>query len=235
MTDSPLISFPPGTRRARFLRRDKRFRVQVESEGNPFWVHSNNSGSMMGLLRKGAPVVVSPAMRPGRKLPFTLELIKIDGVWVGVNTSVPNKLLHLAWKHGILSETMDYEHFRGEATAGQSRLDAFLTGPRGSLWVEAKNVTLVEDGVAYFPDAVTQRGQKHLADLISLAQHGQRVACFYLIQREDALCFAPADFIDPDFASLFWKAMNEGVEMWAYRAAVSPDGIGLGPKVKVLA
>jgi sugar fermentation stimulation protein A len=190
---------------------------------------------MMGLLRKGAPVVVSPAMRPGRKLPFTLELMKIDGVWVGVNTSVPNKLLHLAWKHGILPETMDYEHFRSEATAGQSRLDAFLTGPRGSLWVEAKNVTLVEDGVAYFPDAVTQRGQKHLADLISLAQHGQRVACFYLIQREDALCFAPADFIDPNFASLFWKAMNEGVEMWAYRAAVSPDGIGLGPKVKVLA
>lgn len=234
MTESPLITFPPGTRCARFLRRDKRFLVQVETEGNAFWVHSNNSGSMMGLLRKGAPVVVSPAMRPGRKLPFTLELIEIDGVWVGVNTSVPNKLLRLAWKHGILPETMGYEHFRGEATAGQSRLDASLTGSRGALWIEAKNVTLVEDGVAYFPDAVTERGRKHLADLILLARQGQRVACFYLIQREDALCFTPADFIDPDFATVFWKALSEGVEMWAYKALVSPTGIGLGARVKLV-
>lgn len=189
----------------------------------------------MGLLRKGAPVIVSPAMRPGRKLPYTLELIEVDGTWVGVNTSVPNRVLHLAWKHGLLPEATGYEHFRGEARAGHSRLDASLMGTRGSLWVEAKNVTLVEDGVAYFPDAVTERGRKHLADLMSLARQGQRVACFYLVQREDALCFAPADFIDPQFASVFREAVNEGVEMWAYRATVSPDGIGLGPKVRVLA
>lgn len=188
----------------------------------------------MGLLRRGAPVIVSPAKRQGRKLPCTLELIEVDGVWVGVNTSVPNRILHLAWKHGVLPETLGYEHFRGEAKAGHSRLDAALTGTRGSLWVEAKNVTLVEDGVAYFPDAVTERGRKHLADLISLSRQGQRVACFYLVQRDDAQCFAPADFIDPDFASLFREAMVQGVEMWAYQAAVSPDGIGLGPKLKLI-
>jgi len=188
----------------------------------------------MGLLRRGAPVIVSPAERQVRKLPYTLELIKVDGVWVGVNTSVPNRVLHLAWRCGVLPEALGYECFRGEAKAGRSRLDAALSGTRGTLWVEAKNVTLVEDGVAYFPDAVTQRGCKHLADLISLARQGQRVACFYLVQRGDAQCFAPADFIDPDFASLFHEAMSQGVEMWTYQATVSPEGIGLGPKVRVL-
>ena len=226
-----LITFPPGSRSAIFLRREKRFRVEVETEAGRIWIHTNNSGSMMGLLRPGAEVFISPALRPGRKLPYTLELAKVHGFWVGVNTSVPNRLLHAAWKAGLLPEAAGYESFRKEATVDDSRLDALLEGPRGRLWVEAKNVTMVEDDVAAFPDAVTIRGQKHIRELMTLVGNGDRVACFYLIQRPDGRCFAPADYVDPDFARLFWEGHTSGVEAWPYLALVSPEGISLGPRL----
>jgi sugar fermentation stimulation protein A len=229
----PLITFPSGSLLARFCRREKRFRVEVETEDGRWWVHTNNSGSMVGLLRPGAPVLVSPAANPGRRLPYTLELIQLDGIWVGVNTLTPNRMLARVWREGLLPELAPYDHYRSEAKIGKSRLDASLSGSKGRLWVEAKNVTLVEEDVAYFPDAVTDRGQKHLEELIRLAGEGQKVACFYLIQRSDARCFAPADFIDPAFTKLFWQALDAGVEAWPYRAAVSPEGIGLGRRLAV--
>jgi sugar fermentation stimulation protein A len=228
LPENRLIQFPKGSRLVRFCRREKRFLVEVEAEGKPFWVHCNNSGSMLGLLRPGATVLISPALRQDRRLPYTLELVQLGSTWVGVNTLTPNRILHSAWKANRLPEAAGYGHFKSEAKSGQSRLDALLTGSQGALWVETKNVTLVEDGVAYFPDAVTSRGQKHLRELIRLAHEGNRGACFYLVQRADAQCFGPADFIDPAFADLFWEAMEAGVEMWPYLALVSPEGIELG-------
>jgi sugar fermentation stimulation protein A len=229
----PLITFPEGSCFARFCRREKRFRVEVETERGRQWVHCNNSGSMLGLLRPGARVFVSPARRPGRLLPYTLELVELDGLWVGVNTLVPNRLLFRSWEFGLLPELSGYETCEREARAGRSRLDASFRGPKGRLWVEAKNVTLVEYDVAYFPDAVTIRGQKHLQELMALVREGERGASFYLVQRGDAGCFAPADFIDPAFADLFRQALEVGVEVWPYRAMVSPEGIGLGSRLEI--
>lgn len=186
---------------------------------------------MLGLLKPGATVLISPALRPGRKLLYTLELILRDDVWVGVNTLVPSRFLYCAWESGLLPELTGYDHFKQEVRSGESRLDAFLDGPRGPLWIETKNVTLVEDEVACFPDAATLRGRKHLRELIRLAKKGVRTACFFLVQRADARCFGPADFIDPAFAELFWEALANGVEMWPYQALVSPEGIGLGPRL----
>ncbi|GLI33663.1 sugar fermentation stimulation protein [Desulforhabdus amnigena] len=208
--------------------------VEVDTGKDRIWVHTNNSGSMMGLLKPGAEVLISPAQRRGRRLPYTLELIKVDGLWVGVNTSVPNRFLKCAWQSGLMRETTGYSTFKSEKKYGQSRMDAFLHGPLGTLWIESKNVTLVEGDVAYFPDAVTVRGQKHLSELMTLASQGHRTACFYLIQRADAHCFAPADFIDPSFAELFRQAQQTGVEMWPYKAVISTKGIGLGPRLPLL-
>lgn len=218
-----------------FLRREKRFLVQVETAGRVFWVHCNNSGSMLGLLKPGAPALVSPAPNTSRRLPYTLEALSSGGVWVGVNTLVPNRLLKRAWETGTLPETLGYEAFKAEAKVGQSRLDAVLNGPHGTLWVETKNVTLVEDAVACFPDAVTQRGRRHLQDLMGLVERGMRAACLYVVQRGDADCFGPADFIDPVYASLFWQAMDRGVEIWPYRADVTPKGVALGPRLQLAA
>lgn len=229
---TPLLPFPDGCKTGRLVRREKRFSVLVDfDDATQAWCHTNNSGSMLGMLRPGNPALVSPAANPNRKLKWTLELIRDKGVWAGVNTLTPNRLLAAAHKAGQLAETTGYEHFKAEAKVGDSRLDALLEGPGGKLYVEAKNVTLVEGDVAYFPDAVTERGQKHLRELMRLSAAGVRVACFYLAQRADAHCFAPADFIDAKFARLLGRAMKVGVEVWPYRADVGLKGIDLGRRL----
>ena len=232
----PLIAFPPGTLQARFLRREKRFRVEVETPGDgPVWVHCNNSGSMLGALpRPGGRVIISPASNPKRRLPYTLEIVHAGGVWVGVNTLSPNRMLYQAWLSGLIPEMRTYTEFNKERKIGDSRIDAMLEGPSGRLWIEAKNVTLVEYDTAYFPDAATERGRKHLKEMIDIVGNGDRAAFFYLIQRADAECFCPADFVDPQYAELFYEALDAGVEAWPYRALVSPEGIGLDRRLPVV-
>jgi sugar fermentation stimulation protein A len=128
--------------------------------------------------------------------------------------------------------------FRREARCGASRLDARMDAPQDSglppLWVECKNVTMVEDDVAAFPDAATERGQKHLREMMEIVRQGQRAAMFYLVQRADGHCFGPADYVDPVYAGLFYEAAAAGVEMYPHRALVSEHGIDLGPLLPVV-
>ena len=231
---TPLLTFPPGSRQAVFVAREKRFLVHVLLDGRPVTAHTNNSGSMLGLLRPGMDVFLSPAASPGRRLPYTLELVRPCGDWVGVNTLTPNRLLKRAWEEHVLSELGAYTHFTPEAKCGDSRLDARLSGPEGDFWIEAKNVTMVEDGVACFPDAVTERGQKHLRELMDLAARGTRVGVFLAVQRPDGRCFGPADFIDPRFAELFWQAVDRGVEFFPHVVHARPEGIFLGPRLPLV-
>ena len=152
------------------------------------------------------------------------------GFWVGVNTSTPNRMLEAAFRAGRLPFAAGYAELRREAKRGASRLDGLFTGPGlPPLWVECKNVTMVEDDAACFPDAASERGRKHLRELMDIVAAGERAAMFYLVQRPDGHCFAPADFIDPDYAELFCEALAAGVEMYPFRAVVSPAGIDLGP------
>jgi len=228
-----LLPFPAGCVRARLVRREKRFTVYADLDGRQVAAHTNNSGSMLGLTRPGSEVLLSPAPGPHRKLAWTLELVRLFGFWVGVNTATPNRLLAAAHAAGALPETRGYPEFRPERRVGDSRLDALLEGPAGRLWVEAKNVTMVEDGMALFPDAPTERGRKHLQELTALARQGVRVASFFLVQRPDAACFGPAGVIDPDYARLFRAALAAGVEAWPYQASVTTHGIGLGRRLPV--
>ncbi|WFS62472.1 DNA/RNA nuclease SfsA [Pseudodesulfovibrio thermohalotolerans] len=234
------IPFHAPCRHAAFVRRIKRFTVEAEALDGPdrgatLMAHTNNTGSMLGLLRQGGTALLSPAANPNRKLKYTLEGLSLAGAMVGVNTLTPNRMLYAAWQCGAMPEMDGYEHFQKEAKVGHSRLDAHLTGGRGDLWVECKNVTLVEDDVARFPDAVTERGQKHLRELMELAAEGARVALFFLIQRPDGRCFGPADFIDPVYAELFYEALDAGVEAWPYVADVDENGITLGRRLQVVA
>lgn len=250
---TPLLPYSPHCFSGTFLQRVKRFSVAFEHQGETLWAHTNNSGSMMGLLRPGYPVWVSPASGQGRKLLYTLEMINIASPklvlssnnerkllfakaeeapkhqWVGVNTMAPNKLLKAAFYAGRLPFAEGYTEFRAEAKYGDSRLDALLTGRnKRPLWVECKNVTMVEDGVAAFPDAVTERGQKHLKTMMDIVKNGERAAFFYCIQRGDALCFAPADYIDPVYARLFYASLDAGVEVWPFTVTTSFSGLDLG-------
>ena len=203
--------------------------------------HTNNSGSMLGLTRPESPVLLSPAANPGRKLPYTLELVGLpgsspaDALWVGVNTLTPNRLLRAAFFAGKLSWAEGYATFQPEAKRGQSRLDALLTGPGlPPLWIECKNVTLVEDDVAAFPDAVSERGQKHVREMMDIVTCGERAAFFYCVQRPDGKCFAPADYIDPVYAALYEEARKKGVESHPHRAHIDCRGIDLGEELPLM-
>lgn len=259
----PLLPFPPECVIGAFVQRRKRFSVELRLNGEQLWVHSNNSGSMLGLTRPGALVLASPAANPARKLKYTQECVWLAeraapqgpapelrhvahdgmgqahepggrGFWVGVNTSVPNRMLEAAFAAGRLAFAAGYARLAREAKRGQSRLDGCLSGPGlPLLWVECKNVTMVEDGAACFPDAASERGQKHLRELMDIVAQGSRAAMFYLVQRPDGQCFAPADFIDPTYAALFYEAAAAGVEMYPYRAEVSARGIELGELLPV--
>ena len=257
---APLQPLPPHCIVAAFVARRKRFSVLLQHQGADLWVHSNNSGSMLGLCLPGAPVLASPASNPDRKLKYTQECVWLarravpelventhgsgacesgahspaSGFWVGVNTSTPNRMLEAAFHARRLPFAQGYTTLVREAKRGQSRLDGLLTAPGlPPLWVECKNVTMVEDNAACFPDAASERGQKHLRELMNIVACGERAAMFYLVQRPDGECFAPADFIDPAYAALFYEALSAGVEMYPFRALVSPAGIDLGPMLPV--
>lgn len=240
----PLLPYTEACHEGRLIKREKRFSVLFSMKGEEHWAHTNNSGSMLGLLRPGIPVWVSEAPGKHRKLPFTLEMVNVrvvqkdengqrklideDG-WVGVNTLAPNRLLRAAFEKGLLDFAQGYTEFESEAKTGDSRIDGLLTAPDlPPLWVECKNVTMVEDCVASFPDAVTKRGQKHLGEMMDLVKSGARAAFMYFVQRSDALCFAPADFVDPDYTELFYKSMEAGVEVYPYVIERSRAGLSLG-------
>lgn len=227
------ISLPENCVKAVFESREKRFIINAQINENPVAAHTNNSGSMLGLLRPGREILLSRSDNPKRKLAYTLELVRHDGFWVGVNTLIPNRMLKLAWQERLIPELDGYETFRSEAVIGQSRIDACLEGPRGKMWVEAKNVTLVEDERACFPDAVSKRAARHIREMMILSRAGHRVACFCLVQRPDCRCFGPADFIDPFFARLFRLAADNGMEILAYRTMIKETGIRLGERLPV--
>ena len=190
----------------------------------------------MGLLRKGNPVLLSPSDRPERKLKWTLEAVGIgteaNFFWAGVNTLVPNRLLPALFQKGLLPWARGYSCLKREATCGESRIDGFLSGAGlPDLWVECKNVTLVEDGEAAFPDAVTVRGAKHLRTLERLCGQGMRAAMLYIVQRPDATCFRAAEYVDEGYAKALAHAAERGVEVHPVVVHVDENGIYYGGEI----
>jgi sugar fermentation stimulation protein A len=149
---------------------------------------------------------------------------------------LPNRLAEEAILDGTIAELQGYENLRREVSYGseRSRIDILLEGEKGRCYVEVKNVTLVEHGLALFPDAVTERGQKHLRELMEVVQNGARGVILFTVQRGDGRAVAPADSIDPAYGRLLREAMANGVEALAYRASVQPEEIRLTARLPVL-
>jgi sugar fermentation stimulation protein A len=217
------------------IKRYNRFLADVElSEGGgAVTAHCPNSGSMLGCKEPGSPVYISSSSNPKRKFKFTWELIDVGGSLVGINTMVPNRLVKKAILDGQIPELAQYQAVRSEVKCSDaSRLDLLLEGPGlPKCYVEVKNCTLVEDGVAYFPDAVTSRGLKHVNELIELAAHGNRAVMFILIQRSDAEVFKPADHIDPAYGKRLREAVPKGVELLCYDTEITLKRIRIRRKV----
>ncbi len=218
------------------IRRYKRFLADVILEdGSTVTIYCPNTGSMKGCATPGSSVFFSLSSNSARKYPYTWELVMVNGFWVGINTALPNLLVHEAITNGTVSDLQGYTSIRPEVPYGeQSRIDLLLDGPSGRCFVEVKNVTMLENKRALFPDAVTTRGQKHLNELINVVRNGDRGIIFFTVQRGDGDSVSPADCIDPEYGRLLRLAVTCGVEAFAYRASVSPNEIALTKRLPVI-
>lgn len=229
---SPLVE-------ARLLRRYKRFLADVEfAAGPPATASCPNTGSMMGCANPGSRVWLTHAPSPTRKYDYTWELVEaFPGVLAGINTSRPNRLVEEAIQSGTIAELAGYSAIRREVRYGSegSRIDLLLEGQAPSCYVEVKNVTAaVSNGVALFPDAVSDRGAKHLRELMAMVKQGSRAVLVFCVQRGDVTEVRPADDIDPVYGRTLREAIAGGVEVLAYRADISLESITLQTRLPVV-
>lgn len=214
------------------IRRYKRFLADIKRpDGAQITIHCPNSGSMRSCSAPGSPVCYSASHNPGRKYPHTLEMVHNGITWIGVNTSRTNAVVAEALEEGRISELNSFETLTREVkTSDGNRLDLLLDEKAGKTYIEVKNCSLVEDGRALFPDAVTRRGTRHLNELARLVSEGHRGVIFFLVQRLDCNRFAPAAAVDPLYAATLAEVQRSGVMVLAYQAEVTPASIELaGP------
>lgn len=229
------MKLPPHLATGVLIRRYQRFLADITLDsGEIITVHCPNSGSMAGCAVPGSPVLLSRSDRPGRTYPYTWELVQVHGCWIGINTGITPALVREGIESGVVAELQGYETIRPEVKRGNSRLDLFLSGGPCPCWVEVKNVTLTEERRAIFPDSVTERGQKHLLELMEVVRSGERGVIFFTVQRGDCDAMSPADHIDPRYGSLLREAVAAGVEALAYQAEVSPSGVTLARRLPII-
>jgi len=218
----------------RLIKRYKRFLADVRlDDGSEVTVHCTNSGTMKSCLEEDAEVCLSPASDPNRKTRFTWEMILIGGDWVGINTSNPNALAFEWISDGLVPGLEGMRGLKREVKWEDSRFDLYgemaregsLAGPVQGCFIEVKNVTLKEGDRAMFPDAVTERGRKHLNTLIRVKESGMRAVMLYVVQRLDVSIFSPAREIDPAYGQALDKAIRKGVEVVVVQARVNPQSI----------
>lgn len=220
---------------AYLTKRYKRFLADVKLPNDEILtVHCPNSGSMKGCSTPGRQVIISQSSNPKRKYAWTLEMIRAENSWIGVNTFRTNQLVHEAFEQGIINDFGKIDSITREIkVSDKSRLDFLLLSDKKKIFIEVKNCSLAEKSTALFPDAVTQRGTKHLLELAELARQGFQTGVIFCIQREDVDCFTPAAEIDPVYTETIEKVHKEGVKVLAYKAGVRPESITIIQKIPV--
>jgi sugar fermentation stimulation protein A len=218
--------------------RYKRFFADVRlRNGHVVVTHCANPGSMRNCRPDNARVWVSRSDNPKRKLRYTWELVEVEDTLVCVNTARANTVVAEAIERGDVPELAGYDDVRREVKVGDSRIDIMLArGADGGerCFVEVKSVTLgVGDGVSAFPDSVTERGARHLRELMKLAAGGTRAAMLFCCGRADTRVMRPADEIDPVYGATLREAAAAGVELYAYRCEISAEGMWLRERVPV--
>jgi sugar fermentation stimulation protein A len=232
------MRFPAPLTEGRLLRRYKRFLADVElAGGEVVTAHVANPGAMLGLAEPGMRVLLSRSASLTRKLPWSWELVEAEGALVGINTAHPNGIVAEAIAEGAVAELAGYDILRREVRYGKSsRIDLLLTGAgKPDTYVEVKNVHLSRvAGLSEFPDSVTARGAKHLAELSDMVATGHRAVMFYFVHRGDTTAFRLARDIDPAYAVAFDKARAAGVEMLAYQCRVTAEEVVVTRRLPVL-
>ena len=217
-----------------FVKRYKRFFVDVKINNKIITAHCPNTGSMMGLLSANNKVWLSKSENPERKLKYTLQIIENKKSMVGVNTHLTNKIVLEALEENSIKELKNLDNIKSEVKFGKNtRFDFLISKNNKKIFVEVKNVTLSrKKGVAEFPDAVTARGLKHISELINASKRGFETYLLFLIQRNDCKQFKIAQDIDPDYYKLLTEAAKKKLNIICYDCKFSPKGIKLNKNIK---
>ncbi len=220
------------------IRRYKRFLADVRLEtGEEITVHTPNTGRMLGLTSPCSRIWLKDSQNPKRKYRYSWVIASTDtGITVGVDTLLANQLVVEGIESGRIVELQGYDNLQTEVRYGSenSRIDILLQSRDKTCFIEVKNVTaMLKPGQAIFPDAVSERGRKHLRELMLMKQQGARAVIFFCVMREDAQLFYPADEIDPDYGLNLRQAAAAGVEILAYRAQISATEILLSTRLPV--
>ncbi|WP_421507099.1 DNA/RNA nuclease SfsA [Erwinia rhapontici] len=226
------MEFTPGLQSARLVKRYKRFLADIVTpEGEALTIHCANTGAMTGCATPGDTVWYSTSTSLTRKYPHSWELTHTQqGHWICVNTLRANGLVREALAAYRIPELSGYDKIVPEVKYGSenSRIDFLLQADnRSNCYIEVKSVTLLQQGKGYFPDAVTERGQKHLRELMQIAQSGHRAVLFFAVLHSGIEDVSPARHIDVRYAELLAQAQQSGVELLCYKAQLSPEGINL--------
>ena len=218
-----------------FIKRYKRFFVDIKINNKIITAHCPNTGSMYGLLKKGNKVWVSKSNNPNRKLKYTLEIIEDGRAKVGVNTHSANKIVHHALLNNLIYEFKGVVNVKPETKFGlNTRFDFLLTSKKDKTFIEVKNVTLSrKKNIAEFPDSITTRGLKHINELIKASKKNYNIFILYLIQRNDCKSFSIAEDIDPIYAITLRKAVKNKLNVLCYDCKFSSKGIKLNNKIKL--
>jgi len=232
------VKFSKALVEGRLIRRYKRFLADIQLEGaGVITAAVPNTGSMMGCCDAGNRVWLSESDSVTRKYRHTWELVQVGRVMIGINTGRPNALVAEAIAEGTIAELGGYSSVRREVAYGEeaSRVDLVLEAPRRkACYVEVKNVTAAASkGVALFPDSVSERGARHLRELMRLKAQGLRPVQLYCVQRGDVREVRPADGIDFEYGQTLREAIAVGVEVLAYRAKVTATEIRLAERIPV--
>ena len=216
------------------IKRYKRFFVDIKINNQVITAHCPNTGSMRGLLNEGNKVWISKSDNPNRKLKYTLEIIENGKSKVGVNTHSSNKIVHHALKNNLIDELKNFSEIKPETKFGaNTRFDFLVLKKKYKAFIEVKNVTLSrKKELAEFPDAITDRGLKHINELVKASKKNYKIFILFLIQRDDCKSFSIAKDIDPAYAAALIKAIKK-LNILCYDCKFSPKGIKLNNKINL--
>lgn len=222
------MHFPEPQRKAIFLRRPQRFLAEMGfPDGTKELVYCANPGAMAGSLSHGSLSLLWESSDLKRKRRYTWRAVEHEGLWIGTDTHLSNRLVEEALRLKLVPGFENYNVLvREYSVKAGFRVDFKLSGANDECFVEVKSTTVVENNIARYPDSSTPRGVKHLRALTQLVMEGNRVVLIFLVQRADAESFVVSDSHDPSYAEAFDLAIAAGVEVIALEVSVSPEGFG---------
>ena len=220
--------------KARFIKRPNRFNAEVELNGECITVHVPNTGRCRELLIDGAIVILREELNPNRKTKYDLIAVYKGEMLINIDSQVPNKVIQEALENKKIKGLEKYNIINREKTYGNSRFDFKLSNDAGEVYyLEVKGATLEENGEIRFPDAPTERGRKHILELIEIKKNNMGAGVMFLVQMEEAEYFRPNSEMDKDFADALKLAKDNGVDIYAYTCFVKEDEISIKEAIEV--